>query len=102
MAYINCPHVELRERSSIITARRRVYLAYIVLMSNLESVPQSLQPNQKFIVVATSRMIKIDWSSVDLRWRPSSAFQSFPTISNAGSAAFPMLTLVGNDRDSVL
>ena len=54
-------------------------------------------PNQKFIVVATSRMIGIHRSFVDLRRRPSSAFQSFPIISNAGSAAFPMLA-----RDSVL
>ena len=58
--------------------------------------------NQKFIVVATSRMIVIHRSSVDLRRRTSSAFQSFPIISSAGSAAFPMLALVGNARDSVL
>ena len=54
-------------------------------------------PTQKFIVVATSRMIGIHRSSVDLRRRPSSAFESFPIISNAGSVAFPMLA-----RDSVL
>ena len=59
-------------------------------------------PNQKFIVVATSRMIGIHRSSVDLRRRPSLAFQSFLIISNAGSAAFPRLALVGNPRDSVL
>ena len=59
----------------------------------------SQQPNQKFIVVATSRMIGIHRSSVD---RPSSAFQSFSIISNAGSATFPMLALVGNAKDSVL
>ena len=37
-------------------------------------------PNQKFIVVATSRMIGIHRSSVDLRRRPSSAFQLFPML----------------------
>ena len=58
--------------------------------------------NQKFIVVATSRMIGIHRSSVDIRRRPSSAFQSFPIISNAGNAAFTMLAVVGNARDSVL
>ena len=40
--------------------------------------------------------------SVDLSRRPSSAFQSFPIISNEGSVAFPMLALVENARDSVL
>ena len=58
--------------------------------------------NQKFIVVATSRMIGIHRSSVDIRRRLSSAFQSFSIISNAGNAAFPMLAVVGNARDSVL
>ena len=61
----------------------------------------AIPPNQKFTVVASSRIIGIHRSSVDLRRRPSSAFQSFPIISNAGSAAFPMLALVGNARDSV-
>ena len=61
-----------------------------------------IKPNQKFIVVATSKMIDFDRSSVDLRRRPSSAFQSFPIISNAGSIAFPMLARVGNAKDSVL
>ena len=60
------------------------------------------KPNQKFIVVETSRMIVIHRSSVDLRRRPSSAFQPFPIISNAGNAAFPMLALVRNARNSVL
>ena len=60
-----------------------------------------VQPmDKKFIVVATSRMIGIHRSSVDLRRRPSSAFQSFPIIPNAGSATFPMLALVGNARDT--
>ena len=59
-------------------------------------------PNQKFIIVATSRVIGIHRSFVDLRRRTSSAFQSFPIISNAGSAAFPMLALVRNTRNSVL
>ena len=63
---------------------------------------QACVPNQKFIVVATSRMIEIRRSSVDLRRRPSSAFQSFPIISNAGRTAFPMLAVVGNARDSML
>ena len=61
-----------------------------------------IHPNQKFIVVATSKIIGIHRSSVYLRRRPSSAFQSFPFIFNAGSVAFPMLALVGNARDSVL
>ena len=64
--------------------------------------PTHSRPNQKFIVVATSRMIGIHRSSVDLRRRPPSAFQSFPILSNAGSTAFPMLAIVGNTRDSVL
>ena len=55
-------------------------------------------PDQKFVLVATSRMIGIHRLSVDLRRRPSSAFQSFPIIYNAGSAAFLMLAIVGNAR----
>ena len=61
-----------------------------------------IAPIKKFIVMATSRMIGIHRSTVDLRRRQSSALQSFPIISNAGSAAFQMLALVGNAIDSVL
>ena len=53
--------------------------------------------------------VENDWNSSVVRRSPSKAiigsssvFQSFPIISNAGSAAFPMLALVGNARDSVL
>ena len=53
--------------------------------------------------------VENDWNSLAVRRSPSkaiigssSAFQSFPIIPNAGSAAFPMLALVGNARDSVL
>ena len=53
--------------------------------------------------------VENDWNSSVVRRSPlkvniglSSAFQSFPIISDAGSAAFPMLALVGNARDSVL
>ena len=70
--------------------------------SSLKCKSAAQHPNQKFIVVAMSRMIGIHRLSVDLRRRPSSAFQSFPIIFNAGSTAFPMLAIVGNASDSVL
>ena len=46
--------------------------------------------------------VKNDWTSSAVRRWPSMAIIGFPIISNAGSAAFPMLALVGNAGDSVL
>ena len=45
-------------------------------------------------------IVENDWNSLVARRYPSKAIIGFPINSNAGSAAFPMLALVGNARDS--
>ena len=52
-------------------------------------------PNQKFIVVATSRMIGIPRSSVDGHRRPSSAFQLFPMPEVPLSRCWPSSEMPG-------
>ena len=51
-------------------------------------------------------IVENDWNSSVVRRSPSKAIIVFPIISYyfqcRGSTAFPMLAIVGNDRDSVL
>ena len=70
------------------------------IISIVNSVKMVNMPSQSEIYRRVNA--ENDWNSSVVRRSPSKAIIGFPIISNAGSAAFPMLALVENARDSVL